>query len=341
MDTRLLIGILAAVVLVGAYFFFPTETANVRLEKILGKPAVPSETARLPQLAMQLEFDDANNRIISRQEDGAIKAWDIASGASSDIAATSGLFALCPAKQLLLRHLDGTVLLRDLSKGEERIVIEGEYHFASWDGGCNSFALANQNTSQFKLFSVADIDKHLEIPTTEPVRNGIVLSLDGKKIAVAEGNYDDQKGHDTKLEVFTIVEGEGYTRKSAKDDGQTVLGMWAMAFTPDNDMLIVPSQLNEKSGLRGLAAASAGEIWRKQDFESYWVRALATAPQGKRAATGDEKGWLRIWNSGNGVQLAEVQIGQVIQSLDFASDGKRLAVGLWDGTIGLMSIEID
>ena len=103
--------------------------------------------------------------------------------------------------------------------------------------------------------------------------------------------------------------------------------------------MIVGSQTNAKSGLRSIATDTTGERWRKDGFESYWVRAVAASPDGKLIATGDEKGWLRLWNARNGVKLHELQTGLVVQSVSFSDDSRKLAIALWDSTIGILELD--
>ena len=55
-------------------------------------------------------------------------------------------------------------------------------------------------------------------------------------------------------------------------------------------------------------------------------------------ASGDEKGWLRLWRATNGEMIAERQAGQIIQDVAFSPDGARLALALWDGTIAILQV---
>ena len=186
---------------------------------------------------------------------------------------------------------------------------------------------------------MVNLSHHIVLHTAEPVRNGLAMSDKGNTIAAAVGTYDDGAGHKTRLDIFAFADNDNFSRGSPKDDGATILGMWKMAFTPDGQSLIVPSQVNSQSGLRSLVAGTAGERWRKEGFQSYWIRAVATSPDSKLIATGDEKGWLRFRKTRNGTQVHEQQTGQVIQSISYSDDGKKLAVALWDSTIGILDLK--
>ena len=84
---------------------------------------------------------------------------------------------------------------------------------------------------------------------------------------------------------------------------------------------------------------TARPIWKHRGFASYWVRALALSPDDQFLATGDEKGWLRVWKPETGEKLYEGTTGLVIQSLAFSDDGRRLAAALWDSTIRIVEVD--
>lgn len=305
----------------------------------LGMPGKHSAAARLPELPMHIEFDQANGRIVSKQDNGDIIAWDIKSGARTELAKTSELFGYCSDQQLLLvQETDGAFLI-DLKSNERQIVNEDTFHHAAWSTDCKVFALANQEDRKIKRWRTADPSKHLVIPTGVPIRNGLAVSSDGSIIVAAEGTYSEDEGHLTKVEVFVLDKDDNFSRKSPQADGPTIIGMWKMAISPDSQSLIVGSQRNGKSGLRALTTDTVGEKWRQTGFQSPWVRAIAISPDGKLIATGDEKGWLRIWDMDNGVKLNEFQTGLVVQSLSFSADGKQLAAALWDSTIGIVDLK--
>ena len=111
-----------------------------------------------------------------------------------------------------------------------------------------------------------------------------------------------------------------------------------MAFSPQDQGLLLATQLNAKSGVRFIEPEMGRVRWKHAGFDSHRVRALAISPNGKLVATGDEKGLLRFWDSGSGNLLLERRTGLVIQSVAFSNDGTKLAVALWDSTIGLVTL---
>lgn len=339
MKTKLLIAVLAVIGLAIAGYALRSSDTTIEYATILGTPGNHTPDARLPDLALQIEFDQANNRIISAQHNGEIIAWDISSGSRTELAkTTTGLFAYCRARQLLLVHEQEGIILHDLQDSKRQLVIEGVYHHAAWNRDCSTFTIANDAINKALLWRMSDLSHHIVLYTAEPARNGLAMSAKGDIVAVAGGTHDDIAGHKTQLDIFAFADNDKYSRSSPKDDGSSILGMWKMAFTPDGQSLIVPSQAKSQSGLRSLVADTAGQRWRKEGFPSYWIRAVATSPDSKQVATGDEKGWLRFWRTRNGAQVLERQTGQVIQSVSYSDDGVRLAVALWDSTIGIVDL---
>lgn len=330
--------ILVAVAAAGFGYLHVTRSADLRFMQVLGIPEVHSPHGRLPELAMEVLFDDAQGRVMSRQDNGDIRSWDLASGEARLIARTDGLFAYCPAKQLLIVGDAGGAVMRDLERDGSRPIAEGSYDHAAWTLDCLRFALADDEAETVEIWQAANLAKLGSIETLAPLRNGLALSLDGGFLATAEGTYGDGVGHDTALEIFTIS-GEGEVARSAAiDDPATILGMWKMVFVPGSESLIAGSQVGGKSGLRSFRPDGGAANWSQDGFASYWVRGLAVSPDGGVVASGDEKGFLRLWDARTGEKLFQGKTGLVIQSLSFSEDGKRLAVALWDSTIGILDV---
>ena len=229
-------------------------------------------------------------------------------------------------------------MLSELEVDEGRVFVPGHYDHGTWTADCRRFVIAKKDAKAFEFWDAEGPARLEVVETGQAIRNGLVLSADGRFIAAAEGTYKDLEGHDTQLEIFEMTEDGGVTRAVAIDPPETILGMWVMAFTPDGTRLLVPSQMDAKSGLRSFAAGDGSMNWRQDGFVSYWVRALAVSPDGDLLATGDEKGWLRLWDLASGEKRHEERTGQVIQALAFSEDGKDLAVALKDSTIGIVSL---
>ena len=310
--------------------------AEVPYAKVLGAPRPHADKARLPELAMHLGWSRDGGAVIAHQEDGTIRRWEIATGASTAIAQTASVFAHCPQGERLLVNLGGNTVLLSLTDGAFTRLAEGRQDHAAVSADCSVLAMANEDKPTVRLWR--SDGSWREVPTAQPVRNSLTLSADGRFLAAAGGTWSANEGHRTVVEVFDLGDA-GASRTATHDSPEEVLGMWAMAFSADGAGLMLGSQIQGQSGLRHIETQSGAVRWGHDGFSSYWVRALAVSLDGITLATGDEKGFLRLWDADTGTRLAEYGTGLVIQSLAFSPDGRWLAIGLWNGTIGIASVK--
>lgn len=329
------LGVVAAVAVFRGGGMFGMGAASLPPgARVFGTPGLHTPHGHLPELAMELAFDESRGRILVRQDDGRVVAWDLGTAERAVLAETEELFAFCPAANRLVTATDGAVTIAEDSA--VRTLAEGPYTYAAWSGDCRTLALAADVVAGVEIWSGVPLARQSLVETRKAVRNGIALSPDGRHLAAAEGRHRDGEGHLTVLEVFA-VDGDAPVRKAVFEDAGTILGMWRMAFTPDGGALAVGSQEKAFSGVR-LIGADGALAWAQGGFAAYWVRALAVSPSGDLVLTGDEKGWLRGWDRATGAKRFEHRLGLVIQSLAVSGDGARLAIGLLDGTVALVDL---
>ena len=343
---RFVIAAIAALVVAAA--FLMAYDLFVRSPKIrhavtldgarLGKPGPHSPHYRLKELPLRIHFDRTESRVISRQDNGRIIAWDIETGKSTLVAETDGLFAYCRAEDRVLISGEDGVLLIDLAPPQRRPLVAQSYRHAAWGQDCATAAFAAADRRTVDLWDMRELKRVASVATARPVRNGLAMSDDGRFVAVAEGTYSNADGHRTAVEVFEVAE-SALTRAARLQDDRTILGMWTMTFAPGSRDLLVGAQVDARSGLRNFVPDDGSVRWSQDGFASYWVRALAASPTGGFCVTGDEKGWLRGWDVETGEKLFERQSGLVIQTVAFSEDGTRLAVALWDSTIVIVDVE--
>lgn len=314
------------------------SASNAPFSKVLGSPGPHYTKSDLPQLAVGLAFSKDGRHLVAWQKSGKIVSWDLGSGKSREIGQSKSVFAYCTANDLILRAGEGGTLVVETLGGKPITQMElGEMAHAAWSNDCSKFALAPKDKNLLELWDGQQIYQIGSATTSMPVRNGIALSADGTQVAAAMGNYSDAMGHRTVIETFSPQLDGKLARRSIYNAANSMLGMWKMVFSPDSARLFVGSQIAGKSGLRGFEADSGSEDWHQKGFESYWVRALAISPDGAHLISGDEKGNLRIWGAASGKRLNSYKTGLVVQSVAFSADGRRLAVALCDGTIGILS----
>ncbi len=332
--SRLLAFVLVIVVAVGAaYWFWPPQTYSLKQVAVLGTPITHNDETRLPNLVVEMSYLQRLGTIITRQEDGQIVLWSVKDKKSNNFDKTTGLFAVCKAKPYLLKHEEDGLYLVDLNNSERRLIYEGPFRYAAWNSNCRAFIAAEENAGEVRLFYMKDLENHSVIKTSGPVRNGLALSHNARFVAAAEGTYTEAIGHQTQLEIFTLEPNGKYRRATIKNPN-VVYGLWTMAFSNQPPpSLVVGTQRNGKSGILHIGAPRTTTNWSKEGFDSQWVTAIGYSPQGRFVATGDENGFLRIWDAQNGVLVGELNTGQVIQSLAFGGRDDRLAASLWDSTI--------
>ncbi|MEM7212876.1 MAG: hypothetical protein AAF479_13455 [Pseudomonadota bacterium] len=303
---------------------------TIAFERVLGTSGTQDRLERRPNLALHLVWTAQGDQLISRQEDGTVVSWDVASGEERAIARTQAVFAYCPAESRLLVNIDNDAVLLGLADGQFRKVSEGRHDHAAFSADCSALAIAREDEAGIRLRRG---DTWTRVETAQPVRNSLMISPKGGFLAASGGTWSEEIGHRTALEIFDLNRSE---RTVSLDNSDEILGLWSMAFSANGDGLMLGSQVFGQSGLRHIESKSGEVRWGHDGFGADWVRALAVSPDGILLATGDERGMLRVWEVDSGVMVSEFSTGRVIQSLAFSADGRRLALGLWDGTIGIV-----
>ena len=327
--------LIAALVWAGNQYLNPGPK-SVGFVRVLGIPGPTSELQRRTNLALQLGWTSDNDTVISRQQDGRVIAWNVTTGQGDPVALTQAVFEYCAAMSRLLINIENGVVLLGLGDGSSQKLYNGSQDHAAFSADCSTIAMAREDENKVRIWR--GDDDWIEVETEQPVRNSLMLSRDGDYVATAGGTYSEEQGHHTVLEVFEV--GPAATQRTARvSNPDEVLGMWSMAFTADGSGLMIGSQMLGQSGLRHIDSHSGEVLWGHDGFDSYWIRALAASPNGILLATGDESGMLRIWDVESGVLVAQFSTGQVIQSMAFSHDGGKLAIGLWDGTIGIANAD--
>ena len=312
---------------------------NLQYDKVLGEAQQHNSRTPVPTLATHLAFDRAHNRIITLQQNGDLLLWSEDGRFSETLSKDVSGFSYCAVSGAIIHTGVHGVHLLSIGQRTKRNLRPKKYDYVAISDDCGRIALAREDEREIEVLSIDQPESPKKIKTSAPVRNGLTMSRDGAMLSAALGSYDASIGHNTMIEVFDL--GDDLEVQSAQkiEMSNEILGMWTMSFSPIGDRLFVPTQVNNKSGIKAFASASGTTQWAQNGFSSYWVRALAVSPNGTVIATGDEKGFLRIWDAQSGTLLAERQVGLVIQSLAFSSDGHELAIGLWNAQIGVVVMD--
>ncbi len=317
----------------GWYFGLAPASADLPVVAQLGGPGPELPRRRAPNLALDMIFTADGEALVTRQEDGQVMRWTIATGQARKLGRTEGAFAFCPARELLLVGDAGRrIVIEDGSDRRIRVAGANGDH-AAWSADCSRFALVESEDRTIEIRHTRDHGLVARGTSERPPRNGMAFAPDGRRVAIAAGTYRDRRGHRTRLDLYDDDGAGGFTLLRSLGDDEVILGIWRTAFLGGSDHLVTAAQVDGDAGLRVFGLAPAATVWQRDGFDAYWVRALAVSADGAFVASGDEKGWLRLWDGKSGAKLGERNAGQVIQSLALSPDGTRVAAGLWDGTV--------
>ncbi len=317
----------------GWYLGLAPIGADLPVVAQLGGPGPDLPRRRAPNLALDMIFTADGEALVTRQEDGQVMRWAIATGRARKLGRTEGAFAFCPARDLLLVGDAGRrIVIEDGSDRRIRVAGANGDH-AAWSADCSRFALVESGDRTIEIRRTRDYGLIARGTSDRPPRNGMAFAPNGHRVAIAAGTYRDRRGHRTRLELFDEDGAGGFTSLRTLGDDAVVLGIWRTAFLGGRDRLVTAAQVDGDAGLRVFDVLSAATVWQRDGFDAYWVRALAVSADGALVASGDEKGWLRLWDGRSGTKLGERNAGQVIQSLALSPDGMRVAAGLGDGTV--------
>lgn len=307
----------------------------------LGEKQNPRLDRLLPDVARYMAFNRDGTKLIAKGMGGIIVEWNIHSRQRREVGNIKAkrLFAYTAETNQLLIQKEDDVTIFNLGGSNETQITNGRYECGSLSADGNLVVLSKGDKEFGFWQTTKESPKPLKtFQTTLPIRNGLALSNDGIFIAAAEGYYRDGEGHRTIVEIWDANNDRQPMR--IFNTGE-ILGVWNLVFSDCGTMLAVDTQRNAKSGICVWNIKKGTQLLKKSGFEAYWTRALAFAPKEQPPdidylASGDEKGYLRIWKIPGGESLIWETYPTGIQALAFSPNGKYLAVALWDTTIQIL-----
>ncbi len=332
------IAVVCVFVGVAGYSLLSANTAPVA--QVLGSPSVYTKGKDLPNLAVDLTFSQDGGRLVAWQRDGTILAWDLSTGRAKPLGRSDAVFAMCGAKDLMLKAAPGGVLSVETLTGKVVTRLElGQLAHVAWAGDCSKFALALKDKSEIELWDGRQLFHVATTATSMPLRGGLSLSSNGEELAAVVGEQASAMGHRTVIEMFSHQSAGKLARRALYSAANSAPGRWQMVFNPRSPHLYVGSRSAEKSGLRSFETSTGSETWHRAGVEASGARVLAVSPDGTLLIGADDQGKLLVWNAATGQQLASYETGLVAQSVVFSRDGRKLAVALLDGTIAILDVE--
>ncbi len=311
----------------------------------LGERQEPRLDRLLSDVARQMAFSSDSVKLIAKGMGGTVVEWDVQNRQKREIRNINAKrwFAYSTGtNQLLVQDASDNVTVLSIESGNETHLTNGEYESGSLSAD-GAFAVLSKGDDEVEIWqlveqdpktgkSVGSTQKLKTLQTNLPVRNGLTLSDNGQLIAAAEGSYRDGEGHRTAVEIWNTTDEEP---THVFNTGE-ILGVWNVLFSPDAALLAVDTQKNAESGIRVWEIKTGRQLLAKSGFEAYWTRALAFSPTSDYLASGDESGYLRVWDISEAESVIWETYPTGIQSLAFSPDGAYLAIALWDATIQVL-----
>lgn len=325
--------------------YVSVQAATLEFAFQLGEKQQPRLDKLLPDVARQMAFSSDGTKLIAKGMGGTVVEWDFQSRQKREIShihAKRWFAYSIGTDQMLARDADDNITILSLGNGDEALLTNGQYEIGSLSAD-STLAVLSKGNNEVEVWqltkqgsetaeSAGSARKLKVLQTSFPVRNGLMLSDNGRLIAAAEGTYRDGEGHRTVIEIWNATD----ERPMKVFNTGEILGVWNLLFSPDATMLAVDTQKNAQSGIRVWEIETGRQLLMKSKFEAYWTRALAFTPTSDYLASGDESGDLRVWDISEGESVIWETYPTGIQALAFSPNGEYLAVALWDATIQIL-----
>jgi len=278
-----------------------------------------------------IAFSPECQRLSSASSDGTIKIWDVATGENIRTLyghqGTVSYVEFTPnGDQLVSGGRDGTIKVWDATIDRETTKLIGHHHVSSVvfspDG---NHILTGSFQGTAKIWSLRTLSETMTSPLRETgdtgtdVPTSVEYSPDGKRIA-SISHSGTVKLWDAATERMLMVLCRGLRRQPRR----------GLAFSPDGNYLAAGGKVwNAENGTEVMALPEAEEN----------PVCLRFSPDGKRIASVDLNGMLKIWDAGTAKELLAVRVDEeVIRQVSlfsFSPDGSQIVSAGSDGTIRL------
>ena len=175
-----------------------------------------------------------------------------------------------------------------------------------------------------KLWDVATRREIETLSVFADVVESVVFSPDGGRLAT--GSIDG------KVRMWEIGD-HGCKIKWTSDDARYV---WAVAFSPNGDLLASASNSPDGIKLRDVDSGDVVGILPGHDLRTY---SLKYSPDGNTLAAGGHESTVKLWHTKTGMRERELEgHANTVTSLAFSRDGKSLFTGSADNTVKIWDV---
>jgi WD40 repeat protein/serine/threonine protein kinase len=282
---------------------------------------------------VSIAFSPESQRLSSCSFDGTIKIWDVATG--ENIRTLYGhqgpvsYVAFTPnGNQLVSGGCDGTIKVWDATIDRETTRLIGHHHFVrdvafSPDG---NHILTGSFHGTAKIWSVRTLSETMTLPLKEAVGSDAVsfeYSPDGQRIAtISDGGTVKLWDAATGRTLMVVCRDQRRLDLRAQQRR-------ALAFSPDGNYLAAGGKVwNAENGTEVMALHRAEEH----------AVCIRFSPDGKRIASVDLNGMLKVWDAGTAKELLAVRVDeevirQISLLISFSPDGNQIVSAGSDGTV--------